>query len=337
MKRGKIDKADLGKLLVAVSGAATLAGPTPDRAGVTLAQLEPSTETTINLEYDNFRLSPKLWFFPRSEVIAAGEGGLLAAVPLSETPTVLFGLRPCDAAALEFLDKIFLDEAYVDPYYKNRRENTTIIALACNEPGLACFCTSVGGGPGASVGADVIAFDLGEALLLEAVTGKGETFLTRHEKLLTAAAAKDDVAKEKLIAGAEAKLKPVKTDGLAAKLAEMFDAPMWDAIGERCVACGTCTYLCPTCHCFGIYDEKAGENVQRIRTQDACMFPQFTLEASGHNPRGTQGARARQRVMHKFSYTVDNVGETFCVGCGRCVVHCPVNIDIREILEEVGA
>ena len=335
MKRGKIDKTDLGKLLAAVSETARCAGPVADRVGVKLEEL--SADSTLELGYDNFELSPKLWFFPRSEVIACGNGGALETTPLPEETTVLFGLRPCDAASLELLDKIFLDEAYVDPYYKNRREGTTIIALACNGPGSACFCTSVGGGPGASAGADVIAFDLGEALLLEAVTDKGEALLTKHEKLLGAAVASDDAAKEKVIAGAEAKLQPIKTDGLAAKLAELFDAPIWEAIGERCVGCGTCTYLCPTCHCFGITDEKSDTAVQRIRVQDACMFPRFTLEASGHNPRGTQGARARQRVMHKFSYTVDNVGETFCVGCGRCVVHCPVNIDIREILEEVGA
>ncbi|MFC2105641.1 4Fe-4S dicluster domain-containing protein [Candidatus Bipolaricaulota bacterium] len=335
MKRGKIDKTDLGKLLAAVSETARCAGPVTDRVGVKLEAL--SAGSTLELGYDNFELSPKLWFFPRSEVIACGNGGALETTPLPEETTVLFGLRPCDAASLELLDKIFLDEAYLDPYYKSRREGTTIIALACKEPGSACFCTSVGGGPGASAGADVIAFDLGEALLLEAVTDKGEALLTKHEKLLSAAVAGDDAAKEKVIAGAEAKLQPIKTDGLAAKLAELFDAPIWEAIGERCVGCGTCTYLCPTCHCFGITDEKSDTAVQRIRVQDACMFPRFTLEASGHNPRGTQGARARQRVMHKFSYTVDNLGETFCVGCGRCVVHCPVNIDIREILEEVGA
>ena len=169
------------------------------------------------------------------------------------------------------------------------------------------------------------------------MSDKGDAFLSQHEKLLAAPTANEDAAKAKAIAAAEAKLVPIKIDGLSDKLGELFDAPIWEAIGERCVGCGTCTYLCPTCHCFGIYDEKAGENVQRIRTQDACMFPQFTVEASGHNPRATQGARVRQRVMHKFSYTVDNVGETFCVGCGRCVSHCPVNIDIREILEEVAA
>jgi sulfhydrogenase subunit beta (sulfur reductase) len=335
MKRGKIDKTDLRKLLAAASKKARCAGPVADRAGVKLEEL--TADSVLALDYDNFRLSPKLWFFPRSEVIASGSGGALEMTTLPEEATVLFGLRPCDAASLELLDKIFLDEVYLDPYYKARRGNTTIIALACNDPDPACFCTSVGGGPGASSGADVVAFDLGSELLLEAATEKGDAFLTEHGGLLTAPSNADDTAKEKLIADAEAKLQPVNIDGVADKLSNLFDAPIWEAIGERCVGCGTCTYLCPTCHCFGLYDEKAKGNVQRIRTQDACMFPLFTLEASGHNPRGTQGARARQRVMHKFSYTVRNVGETFCVGCGRCVSHCPVNIDIREILEEVGA
>ena len=337
MKRGKINKADLGRLLAAVSKTATLIGPMSDRTGVKLVELEPSMETSIILDYDNFGLPPKLWFFPHSEVIAIGDTNLLEAAPLAGTRVVLFGLRPCDVAALEYLDKIFLDEAYLDPYYKDRRANTTIIALACNEPGLACFCTSVGGGPGASAGSDAIVFDLGDVLLFEAVTDKGDAFLAQHEKLLSAPSLANDAAKEKTVSDAEAKLKPVNTDGLADNLSGLFDAPIWEAIGERCVGCGACTYLCPTCHCFGLYDEKSGTSVRRIRSQEACMFPHFTLEASGHNPRGTQGARIRQRVMHKFSYAVKNVGETFCVGCGRCVNQCPVNIDIREILEEVAA
>ena len=178
MKRGKIDKTDLGKLLAAVSETARCAGPVADRDGVRLEAL--SADSALELGYDNFELSPKLWFFPRSEVIACGNGGALETTPLPEEATVLFGLRPCDAAALELLDKIFLDEAYLDPYYKSRRENTTIVALACNEPNPACFCTSVGGGPGASAGADVIAFDLGEALLFEAVTDKGEALSLIH-------------------------------------------------------------------------------------------------------------------------------------------------------------
>ncbi|MFC2082621.1 4Fe-4S dicluster domain-containing protein [Candidatus Bipolaricaulota bacterium] len=335
MKRGKINKTDLGKLLAAVSETARCVGPVADRVGVKLEAL--SNDCTLELGYGNFRLSPKRWFFPRSEVIARGIGDVLETVPLSEEATVLFGLRPCDTASLEFLDKIFLDEAYTDPYYKNRRDNTTIISLACSDPDPACFCTSLGGSPGATAGADVLAVDLGSEVLFEALTDKGDAFLNQHGKLLSEASTADDTAKAKVIADAEATLTPLKMDGLPDKLSDLFDAPVWEAIGERCIGCGTCTYLCPTCHCFGITDEKAGANVQRIRIQDACMFPQFTSEASGHNPRASQGARARQRVMHKFSYTLENVGETFCVGCGRCVSHCPVNIDIREILEEVAA
>ena len=209
MKRGKINKTDLGKLLAAMSENARCAGPIADRDGVKLAAL--TADAVLELAYDNFRLSPKLWFFPRSEVIASGDGGALETTPLPEEATVLFGLRPCDAASLELLDKIFLDEAYLDPYYKSRRENTTIVALACNDPGPACFCTSVGGGPGASAGADAVAFDLGDEFLFEAVSDKGEAFLTKHETLLKAPTGDDDGAKAKLTAAAEGKLNSVKT------------------------------------------------------------------------------------------------------------------------------
>ena len=119
------------------------------------------------------------------------------------------------------------------------------------------------------------------------------------------------------------------------KLWEVFDHPIWKEVAERCLACGACTYLCPTCHCFDIQDEVMKSSGQRVRNWDSCMFPLFTLHGSGHNPRTRQGERWRQRLQHKFNYYVENFGCTACVGCGRCIVNCPVNIDIREVLERV--
>ena len=335
MKRGTIKKGDLEALLVAVSKDATCYAPVADRNGVALGELSPGVR--VEIDYGNFTLSPKLHFFPRSEVIATGDNGALTAAPLAEGEAVLFGLRPCDAMALEFLDKIFLDDPSADPYYRSRREHTLVIALACSEPDATCFCGSVGGSPAGAAGADVVAFDLGDALLLEAATEKGEDFLAKHGSMLTAPTAEEETAKEELTRAAEAKLTAVAVEGISDKLSKLYDSPVWESFGERCLGCGVCTYLCPTCHCFAFHDEKTAATTRRIRAQDACMFPRFTVEASGHNPRNTQGERMRQRVMHKFCYTVENVGDVFCVGCGRCVTHCPVNIDIREILQEVGA
>jgi ferredoxin len=121
-------------------------------------------------------------------------------------------------------------------------------------------------------------------------------------------------------------------DGLKEKLDRGFDSPLWESISRVCLGCGLCTYQCPTCHCFDITDEKDGQDGTRIRAWDSCQYALFTHHASGHNPRPEKVQRMRQRILHKFQFTVDNFDEVFCVGCGRCVQNCPVNLDVREAL-----
>jgi ferredoxin len=111
-----------------------------------------------------------------------------------------------------------------------------------------------------------------------------------------------------------------------------FDDGRWEELTVRCLGCGSCTYLCPTCHCFDIADEARLYKGRRIRTWDSCQFPLFTKHASGHNPRRNKKERLRQRFMHKFSYAVENTGTALCVGCGRCIAGCPVNLDIRDVI-----
>jgi sulfhydrogenase subunit beta (sulfur reductase) len=123
--------------------------------------------------------------------------------------------------------------------------------------------------------------------------------------------------------------------GVKEKLDASFDSPLWLAVTRRCLGCGACTYLCPTCHCFDITDESRGERGARVRTWDTCQASLFTRHASGHNPRPDRRARMRQRLMHKYSYTVETAGAVFCSGCGRCVRACPVNLDIREMLTAI--
>ena len=130
---------------------------------------------------------------------------------------------------------------------------------------------------------------------------------------------------------AQEQVAALEVSGLPEKLDAAYDNKVWEKTAQRCLSCGVCTYVCPTCHCFGFCDG----TTERIRFHDACMFSSFTLEASGHNPRAKASARLQQRIMHKFNYTVKNHNQTFCSGCGRCVLYCPVNIDLREIIEEV--
>jgi len=333
MRQGAIRKEDLKDLVAAARNDGAFYGPVRGADGVSLCEVGPQDEVT--LDYFNFRLPAKVRFFPRSELICTYDGEEVTDILPAADGAVVFGVRPCDALSLRHLEKVFLDEKFVDPYYRARREATLIVSLACTEPLATCFCTSVGGSPTGADGADIVAFDVGESLLFDAVTEKGEAFMASHSGLfaqVTASAlrARDEQATE--VAG---RVPKVDVAGIAEKLEASFDSPIWDEMARRCLGCGVCTYLCPTCHCFGLCDEGAGPKGSRIRVQDSCMFPSFTLEASGHNPRSSNGERMRQRVMHKFRYTVENFGDIFCVGCGRCVGNCPVNVDIREALAEV--
>ena len=183
MVQRAIRKEDLGKLIAAVNESGKFFAPVDSGDGATLTDVSPEDE--IAFAYTNFTLPPKRAFFPRSEVIAAhGPDGMTEA-PLPDEKVVLFGVRPCDALALVYLDKVFVDEQFTDPYYRGRRQNAVIISLACNEPEPTCFCTSVNGHPAGRQGADVLAVDLGDVLLLESITDKGEAFMSDHASLLS--------------------------------------------------------------------------------------------------------------------------------------------------------
>ncbi len=335
MEQGAINKEDLKKLIAAVTAKGTFYGPAAGSSGVTLSELEADGE--LVLDYANFMLPPKRCFFPQSEVISTSNGEGVSEAPLPAEKSVIFGVRPCDALSLLHLEKVFLDEQYNDPYYRARRDNAVIISIACNEPLDTCFCTSVGGDPAGRDGADIVTFDIGDALLWEAVTSKGEGFMKAHAALFRVPTAAETKTRDEQAAAAAKKMPTVNADGITENLKGNFDSPVWEKIGERCLGCGVCTYVCPTCHCFGIYDEKSDAGGRRIRAQDSCLFSAFTLEASGHNPRKSHGERMRQRIMHKFRYTAENFGNIFCVGCGRCITRCPVNIDLRETIAEVSA
>ncbi|MBN1400766.1 MAG: 4Fe-4S dicluster domain-containing protein [Anaerolineae bacterium] len=295
----------------------------------------------IDLDYRNTRRSPKELFFPQTERLARYERQLddynqLESPSLETEPIAVLGLRPCDARSLILLDRVFLEGPYGDPYYQARRENTLIIALACDRPRRTCFCHALGSGPYDPQGADILMREAGDAYLLEGVTHVGRDLLGRL------ALPEADEAHRRLAAEIEARalasLAPIEPlEGIEVQLEPLFDDPVWQIVSEKCIACGTCTYNCPACHCFQIRDRTAGREGERVRLWDACMYPSFTLHASGHNPRPDGAARWRQRVMHKFSYLPENVGLYGCVGCGRCIESCPVQLDIRAVLRRLRA
>jgi ferredoxin len=304
----------------------------------------------VQLDYYNTQQAPKELFFPRSEVLFTYELGKVTPASLPEEPRVVFGIRPCDARSAALLDKVFDTEDDQDPYYVNRRQRTVLIGLGCNQPQSTCFCTSVGGSPFSEEGLDMLWTDLGDRYLVETITERGEGLLrqaqdavlrqaqdaTADSPLFRQATAEDRDRKSDMAARAEQMISGPAVAGIKEILDGMFDDPFWDEVHLKCLGCGVCTYLCPTCHCFDIVDEGSSSRGQRVRNWDTCQFALFTHHTSGHNPRPSGKQRMRQRIMHKFNYFVENQGEIACVGCGRCVRECPVNLDIRAVLEAVG-
>ncbi|MBN1676007.1 MAG: 4Fe-4S dicluster domain-containing protein [Kiritimatiellae bacterium] len=337
MKRGTVKTSELGKLLEAAAAGRKVYAPQAAEGDIDLLEWQPGRAVT--LDFENVTRSPKRLFFPQCDVLCRFDGETLRDVPLPDEPFVVFGVRPCDARALACLDKIFGEfGGQRDPYYCRRRENAVVVSLACAKPCGTCFCTSVGGDPAGAAGADVAAFPLGKVVLLEAVTAKGEAFLDACGPHLAEPSDSDMQARDEAVQKARAAVAALDVElaALKDKLATAFHAKVWDSIAEVCRGCGLCTYLCPTCHCFDIADETKDGRGRRVRTWDSCQFALFTLHASGHNPRPAKTQRMRQRILHKFLYTVDNLDEVFCVGCGRCVTHCPVNLDIREALKRLA-
>jgi ferredoxin len=294
-----------------------------------------SSAEELRLDYRNSTVPPKELFLPRTETVYEFDGQDFLDDALPDEKRVLFAARPCDCLGLALLDKVLDTEDVKEPFYVTRRTNTVVVALGCNRPLTTCFCTTVGGDPFGTEGADVLLGDVGDAFVAEAVTEKGKDFLAEYAKFFSDAGSANwkDQAKH----ARDSMKSDLDVQDLKARLDDRFENDAWDSVSRQCLGCGTCSCLCPTCYCFDLVDETHGQAMKKIRRWDCCMAASFTLHASGHNPRPVNPARLRQKVMHKFSYYPERYGVNSCVGCGRCVRHCPVHLDIRELLTELTA
>ena len=280
--------------------------------------------------------SPKEHFLPQVEPLLTfrGTGTALAVAPpaKSDSATVILGVRPCDARALARLDDVFLGRKDTDSLYGARRKAAILVGLACATPSWGCFCTSVGGSPAGTEGLDLLLTDLGDHYHVAVLSEAGRLLVA--QTAFGPAADADAALAEERHAAAIARM-PALFDAEAVAGKVEWEAPVWMRHAGRCLACGACSFLCPTCHCFDIQDEVTAEGGVRFRCWDTCQFGEFTRMGAGHNPRPTQTERLRQRVSHKFKYLVEEFGRMGCTGCGRCVEACPVNIDIRSVLAEI--
>ena len=268
--------------------------------------------------------------FPKNEKLygyqRSGDGVVLTDQHVDAAPTLLIGCRPCDAAAFPIVDKV-MNWDVRDSQYNTRRGALTVVTLACLQWDEQCFCTTVGLGPAAERGSDVLLLDLGDGRFeVRALTDRGR-------ELMSGRTQPGDRSAE-MPAGPEHQ---VDLERVQEVLKGSFDSDVWAKEGMRCLGCGSCAYTCPTCHCFDIVDESHGASGCRMRNWDACQFRMFTLHASGHNPRGDQPSRQRQRNMHKFVIYPEKFGDYLCTGCGNCFRNCPVNLGVLNMLKAAAA
>ncbi|MFC2018026.1 4Fe-4S dicluster domain-containing protein [Chloroflexota bacterium] len=280
----------------------------------------------IAFDFQNTALSPKEFFFPPTETMftIVNKEGQVELIPAEvERETVIFGIRPCDAKGIAALDLPYLKEP-ADGIYRQHREKTTLIGLSCLTACAECFCSSMGSGPDDASDVDIMLTEVDNGYIVQVLTEKGKALLP--ENLLSTSNAASP---------APPSTAPVPSEGITGKMRQAFESPYWDRLADRCVHCNVCSYVCPTCYCFDVRDYESKGKIERVRSWESCQSSGFTKIAGGHDPRTTKGARLRQRFSHKLLYFPEEFGASHCVGCGRCVRSCPVNIDIREIIKDV--
>lgn len=289
------------------------------------------------LDYDRTVLSPKKYVLPpRETLFRYREGkGYQPATDDLERKIVLVGVHACDIYSLNILDEVFAGQ-YPDPYYQARRRNLAIIGIDCT-PDEHCFCRSMRA-DFVDTGFDLFLHDIGEYYLVFVGTARGDDMVLATGPLF------EDVTRadiEEYKRRSENKRRQFKLDVEIRDLPEIFEmeyeAEIWDDLGERCLSCGNCSMVCPTCYCYDVVDETAlgSRDGDRNRIWDSCLFYSHALVAGGENFRESKASRIKFRFYHKQRGFVAEYGRPSCVGCGRCIETCPVGIDIIEVLNRL--
>lgn len=328
-----LPKADLGNFVAKLKADYEVFGPVAKETTFVFAPVSSAEE--MRLDYDTTILSPKKFFHqPEQDLLEFSGVADVAEIKKPVGKRVLFGVHPCDVNGLLSLDKVFLG-TYPDPYYKELRENTVIIALNCVKPCKNGFCASFNTGPEVDFGFDLSLTDIGEKFVVVVGSEKGKELAVGLER----ASQEDLIAGKKALRASQHEItRRIDVGGnLGEFLHHNFDHLVWMEEKEKCLACGACTSVCPTCYCFAVRDwvdlslQKGG----RTRMWDSCMFYEFSRVALDHVFVPDRTSRLKQRLYHKLAYNEQQFGAPGCVGCGRCVTACPRGIDPVDIVSRI--
>jgi ferredoxin len=281
----------------------------------------------LALDGDNLLASPLEFFLPQKEVLFryVQYSGRYTFSEDAPRARLILGMRPCDLQALKVIDGIFGSEIPDRPY-AGRRMSTIIVALNCTSPGEGCFCRSMGSGPGAEEGYDLLLTDLGRGYLVEAGSPVGVYILRAHQRHFEEADPGDFREKVRLLALTGEEMIKRGPSLNPEEIREAIDGTDWKEAGRRCLACGGCSLVCPVCHCFSVIDRGVPDG-ERLRCRDSCILSGFSRMTSGANPRATLGERLRHWYLDKFVYIPEKTGLFGCVGCGRCSRVCLGEVD----------
>ncbi len=334
MKLLKIRKEDIRKFLSGIMSIGDFYAPVnPDGRGWRYECIERAEDVNLN---PGKPVIPLKRFFhpPRLKTFSFDSNGFH---PITLDKKILvFGVHPCDINGTLILDSLFLEGPYADPYYKERREKTYVIGLSCM-PDDTCFCKSMNTHI-VEEGFDVFFSDIGEWYIVWVATSKGDDLIHTCEELFTDHITAEDIdAYVQFHKKRDASFKlNFDMTAIADKMELNYEADFWRVLGEKCLSCGQCTMVCPSCNCYNVTDVlEVDENIkgERRRHWDSCMFEYYSKVASGENFRAQRAERIRLWYTHKLKGFNAQYGRYACVGCGRCIEYCPVDINVRTVWE----